>query len=169
MNVELPDGRSAATTLTTEFEADASFDAAQRFCDPMNWTNSPFWCAMEDLGVGDGVHRYRETVSFDCGNPHALELVIDLDFTSTVAPGPPRLAVTEYRLSGGHEQSDVLVNEGSLIVREISSDPPRIGLTTTKRIKFSDPASGEALAMLSCPLGYARMVEDLFWACVITT
>ena len=151
-------------TFTTIFDAPLSFDDAREFFDPMTWICFPTWCAMKDAGRKNGVHQYRETVSFDCGNETVLALVVNLDFVVLpIEPGPPRVAVTRYKLSDNQPQPCyVLVNEGKLEIRELRGEPdPLMRITTTKSIKFTAELDSLGLASFLCLSGYAGMVEDL--------
>jgi hypothetical protein len=156
----------AAAALETYFERDdIPFDKAIRLLDPVNWPHcNGFWCEMTPQGeVAPGIHRYHEVVSLDCDRQHATWTIeAELDFTFRKRPGR---AVTEYRLSPGAPQPDVVVDEGSLVVAQIDpADASRLAVTTTKRIRFNRrfPFSGEPLAMVMCLLGYASVAEDLF-------
>jgi len=120
---------------------------------------------MEDRGLQpSGVRRYHEQVSIDCDHKDAvwtLEAELDFKFRRLQAP---HVAITEYELSdGGLPQRDVLVDEGSLVVRELA--PKHLRVTTTKRVMFNHAFSGEALALIMCALGYAYVVEDLVFTC----
>jgi len=167
--VDLPGGKGPVATLRTEFEtSEIDFDHAGRFLEPVNWPDcSDFWCEMTKLGEQPpGVHQYHEVVSTDCPSKEsAWTIEAELDFSFTRFTDT---AITEYRLRDGHPlpNDDVLVDEGSLVVRQIGSvAKPRLRVTTTKRIMFNHPFSGEALAMIMCALGYASVVEDLVFSC----
>jgi len=165
--VDVPGVTGPVATLETEFETDLlEFDRAIRFLDPKNWPGcSSFWCAMDDRGLQpSGVRRYHEQVSIDCDHKDAawtIEAELDFKFRRLQAP---HVAITEYELSdGGLPQRDVLVDEGSLVVRELA--PKHLRVTTTKRVMFNHAFSGEALALIMCALGYAYIVEDLVFTC----
>jgi hypothetical protein len=150
-------------TFMTVLEAALSFEDAKKFCDPMRWICFPSWCGMEDRGRKNGVHQYRETVSFKCGDEKVLALTVDLDFADRpIDPGPPKVAITQYKLSDIQPENYVLVNEGRLEICELSGPPdPKVRITTTKSIKFSSPLDSAGLATFMCLVGYASMVEDL--------
>jgi hypothetical protein len=158
-------------TFKTVFDAPLSFEDALEFLDPMKWICFPSWCAMKDCGQKNGVHQYRETVSFDCGNKKVLALVVNLDFLDEpIQPGPPRVAVTRYRLSDNQPPPGyVRMNQGKLEIREVRGEPdPLVNITTTKSIKFVDELDSLGLASFLCLSGYAGMVEDLI-CCATTT
>jgi hypothetical protein len=151
-------------TFKTVFDVPLSFDDAREFFDPMKWICFPSWCAMKDGGRKNGVHQYRETVSFACGNKKVLALVVNLDFVERpIEPGPPRIAITVYKLSENQPTPCyVLVNEGRLEIRELRDEPdPLVRITTTKSIKFVEELDSLGLASFLCLAGYAGMVEDL--------
>jgi hypothetical protein len=58
----------------------------------------------------------------------------------------------------------ILVDSGSLMVVDNGNE---ICVTTTKRILFNHPFSGEALSVISCALGYGAVAEDLVFCCAL--
>jgi hypothetical protein len=169
--VDLPGGSVPVATLTTAFEIEAlEFDRAIAFLAPKNWPAcNGFWCQMKELGVQpSGAHRYHEEVSIDCARKDAvwtIQAVLDFRFRRFENP---RVAITEYELSKGAPQPDVLVDEGSLVVQQLSPAPAsKLRVTTTKRVRFNHAFSGEALALMMCALGYADVVEDLVFTCAL--
>jgi hypothetical protein len=164
--VELPSGAVSVTALRTEWETDeVPFDRAIRFLDPTNWPDcSDFWCEMKPLAqLSPSKHPYHEVVSTDCDHQAgAWTIEAYLDFSFIRVAG---LAVTDYGLSDPHPVAgdDVLVDAGSLVVQELPAN--RVRITTTKRIKFNHPFSGEALSIIMCATGYASVVEDLVFSC----
>jgi hypothetical protein len=171
--VDLPDGSRPVATLKSEFETDeVTFDQATQFLDPLNWARcSDFWCDIKKRSVSPaGVHRYTEVVSTNCPERHAAWTVeAELDFAFRRVPDV--LATAEYQVGAGHpkEGDDVLVDEGSLVVRRIRARSPMLRVTTTKRVKFTHSFGGEALAMIMCPLGYADFTQALFFRCAALT
>ncbi len=168
VTVDLPWGSDVVAALMTQFDTqpgEIAFDAARRFLAPKNWPGcSDFWCQMKKIGVSPkGADQYHEIVSTACP---VWTIDAYLDFTFIERPG---VAITNYVLSEGHPKAgdDVLVDEGTLIVQQISAEP-RLRITTTKRIKFNYPFDGGQLAMIMCPLGYASVVEDLVFSCAAT-
>ena len=168
--VDMPDGSGPVATLDAGFESDQiPFEKAVRFLDPVNWPGcSDFWCDVKKIGgQAPGPYHYHEVVSTDCPDkPAAWTIEAYLDFGFFHIPG--QLAIAEYGLTKPHPlpADDVLVDEGSLVVREIgSAAAPKIRVTTTKRVRFNRPFSGEALALIMCALGYASIVEDLVFSC----
>lgn len=154
----------SAAAIETYFTTDkVEFDRAIRFLDPVTWREcSGFWCEMEPLGeVAPGIKRYHEVVSLDCGRRRhtwTIEAILDFAFRKDDSR-----AVTEYQMSPGVEQPDVIVDEGSLLVERIDpDDSKRLAVTTTKRIRFAGILNGEPLAMVMCLVGYASVAEDLF-------
>jgi hypothetical protein len=163
------DGRGLVTALRTQFTTDQlTFAQAIRFLEPGNWPGcSSFWCEMTEVGVDGDVHHYREVVSTDCGNRElAWTVHADLDFTFRRLDG---VAITDYRMSHAPQpDDDVLVDEGSLLVRRLGSAARApVEVTTTKRVRFNGPFSGEALALVMCACGYAAVAEDLVFSCAI--
>ena len=153
------------TSVTTERETDdVTFARARNFTNPMNWKCFQYWCNMQDRGLHDGVHRYRETVSFACWSPLILKLVVDLDFVTTDEPGG---VIAEYWLSDIQPEQRVLVNEGVLEVRQLGAQPDSgVRVKTTKRIKFAPPLDIPGFMLLLCRLGYLSLVDDLFCCAV---
>jgi hypothetical protein len=167
--VDLPGSSVPVATLTTDFEVELDFDRAVKFLAPKNWPGcSSFWCRMEERGVlPSGAHRYHEEVSIDCANKDAVWTIqAELDFKFRRLQDPD-VAITEYELSKGVPQPHVVVDEGSLVVQRIGDAPPKLRVTTTKRVRFSHAFSGEALALMMCALGYAYVVEDLLFTCAL--
>lgn len=169
VTVDLPGGAGPVATLETEFETDRlSFDQAIAFLEPVNWPQcSDFWCEMRKVGVqSTSLQQYHEVVSTACEHRQiAWTIEAELDFSFTRLPD---VAITEYQLSAGHPLpgDDVLVDDGSLVVRRLGTGAAsRLRITTTKRVKFDHPFSGEALAMIMCALGYATVAEDLVFSC----
>ena len=156
-------------TLETVFESHLPFEAAENFCDPLMWKCFAFWCDMKALGpekgalkATDGVREFREIVSLDCHNEPS-RLAVDLKFTRTEEPDPPRVpprvTTTEYELAG--EDPHVAVNEGTLEVVELLNGPPNVRVRSTKRLKFKGTFDGPAFASVMCLIGYLSYVEDL--------
>jgi hypothetical protein len=165
--IDLQGDSDPVPTLKTVFETDrVPFDAAIRFLDPGNWPDcSSFWCEMTPVGLtAEGAHQYHEVVSTDCDNKEA-GWTIDcyLDFSFKQLDG---LAFTQYTMSAGRPQPDVTVDEGSLIVQRLGSDSASpIRVITTKRVGFTEPFPGPALALLMCVSGYAEIVKALVFSC----
>jgi hypothetical protein len=78
----------------------------------------------------------------------------------------PDRAVVVYNLCDDRPlQNDlILVDSGSLMVVDNGNE---ICVTTTKRILFDHPFSGEALSVISCALGYGAVAEDLVFCCAL--
>ncbi|HEX6712688.1 MAG TPA: hypothetical protein VF066_04855 [Thermoleophilaceae bacterium] len=170
VTVDMPDGSGLVTALETEFETDQiPFDKAIRFLDPVNWPDcNDFWCQMTKIGgQAPGPYHYHEVVSTDCAHkPAAWTIEAYLDFRYFNIPG--QVAIAAYGLTEPHPLpgDDVVVDGGSLIVREIGTPAaPAIRVKTTKRIRFNRPFDGLALALMMCPLGYASVAEDLVFTC----
>jgi hypothetical protein len=167
--VTLNGDRDLVPTLKTVFDAEIRYDDARRFCDdPTTWECFPSWCRMRPINKDewtDDVRQYQEVVSFNCADDDFPKLTINLNFHTEEKQTPPRRIVTEYWLSDPKKQPEhyVLVNQGWLEVEELPSDDyPRVRVTTTKTVKFSDDFGGGAgLASVSCRLGYLSMVGDL--------
>jgi hypothetical protein len=156
-------GRGPVATLTTEFESDIppTFDEAIRFLHPENWPHcNSLWCEMRPLGDRDGVYKFHEVFSLDCARrPRDCTIEADLDFRFQRLD---HVAIADYRLSDPQPGDDVLVDEGSLVVQEVNG---RLRITTTKRVEFNHPFSGEQLALIACINGYGDVARDLFSCC----
>jgi hypothetical protein len=156
-------------SLKTSFETDKlTFARACRFLDPTVWpTCNDFWCEMTKVGpTAAGGTQYHEVVSSDCRNKaSAWTISAELDFAFRKDPNYARAA---YRMSPGIPQKDVLVDEGSLVVEVIpDTDPKRLRVTTTKRVRFTESFSGEALSLIMCAAGYASVAEDLVFSAAL--
>lgn len=161
--VKGPDGdEDLVPTLKTVFESPLAFDAAKKFCYPVNWKCYPSWCGMDLLGEENGIERYQETVSFGCHNPDFPKITVDLNFTRTFSDGPQRVALAEYWLSEDQPFDNVTVNQGWLEIVELQRPPyPKVRVTTTKTVKFRDDMGGPGMAVIANRVGYVSMVEDL--------
>ncbi len=156
-------------TLKTVLEVEIPFVAASDFCHPESWRCYPMWCGMKELDEEkDGITKYQELVSFDCTNEAWPKLQINLNFAIGKVEGDPpnRHILTEYWLSDDQPKDQsvrdpVSVNQGWLEVQELSGDPARVRVTTTKTVKFRDDLGGPGLASVLCRLGYLSMVGDL--------
>jgi hypothetical protein len=170
LSVRAPGGDEVTVAaLWTEFETSLlTFDQASEFLHPDLWPGcSPLCCRMEDRGLQpSGLHRYGEVVSVDCddGQP-AWTINAELDFAFTRQPGI--VAIADYHMSPSRPQ-DVIVDEGALVVAEIGTpQKPRVRVTTTKRVRFDGPFSGESLGLVMCALGYGEIVHDLIFTCAL--
>jgi hypothetical protein len=170
--ITIPEADGPVAALTAGFETDrVDFADACSFLEPSHWPGcSDFWCSMEKLAdLPHGGVRYLETVSTDCGNPDVawtISAVLDFGFKKI----GDTIAITSYGLPDDRPKpgDDVEVDEGSLLVEDIGGPAaPRIRVGTTKRIRFSGPFSGEALALIMCALGYADAAYDLVFNCAI--
>ena len=165
--VTLPDGDTdPVTTLSTSFCTSAiTFERAKRFLEPSNWPDcNDFWCRMDlnpTLSPG-GNPTYTEEVSLAC-NTGAWQAVTCLEF---VMVSLPDRAVVVYNLCDDRPLPGdlILVDSGSLMVVDNGNE---ICVTTTKRILFNHPFSGEALSVISCALGYGAVAEDLVFCCAL--
>lgn len=168
-------GDVEATALKTVFPVrDLTFARAVSFLNPEIWPScSDFWCEMDPTTPLTNSRRsYHEQVSADCPNKTVTwTITAELDFTffRSDADG---VAITEYHLGTGHPQlpDDVYVDDGSLMIEEVATAAgSELRVTTTKRVAFSEPFPGPALAMVMCAVGYASVVEDLVYSCAATT
>jgi hypothetical protein len=162
VTVDLPGGARQVATLKTYFETDRlTFNQATRFLEPSNWPEcSDFWCSMDKIAeLPTGEHRYNEVVSVDCDDKDTTwTLQAQLDFKYWRGKDG-RVAVAEYQLPGGQAQpGNVLVDEGSLVVRELAAK--KLAVTTTKRVLFDRVFDGRAIALVMCALGYAEVAHD---------
>jgi hypothetical protein len=171
VDVQIGTGAAPVATLRSYFETNqVTFDKAIKFLDPEVWPHcSDFWCDMQKVGEDGGIRHYHETCGFDCTPPYSdFTIEADLDFSFRKVGNS--LAITSYQMSAGHPDANdrVVVDEGSLLVRRAGTGAAaRIQVTTTKRVRFDHPFSGEALAMIMCALGYASVVEDLVFTCAL--
>ena len=165
LTVPLPGGAGPVATLRARFTTDkVTFADAISFLEPSHWPEcSDFWCSMDKLpSPGPTVHRYHEIVSTNCARrEYSWTISADLDFGFVLRPDV--IAITRYRLTDDKPQDEVLIDEGSLTVRQLGQGA--LEVTTTKRIKFAESFSGEALALMMCAMGYAYVVEDLVFSC----
>jgi hypothetical protein len=161
VTVDLPGGARQVATLKTYFETDRlTFNQATRFLEASNWPEcSDFWCSMDKIAeLPTGEHRYNEVVSVDCDDKDTTwTLRAQLDFKYWRRDGV--VAVAEYQLPGGQAQpGEVLVDEGSLVVRQLADK--QLAVTTTKRVLFDRVFDGRAIALVMCALGYAEVAHD---------
>ena len=163
--VSTPDGDVPCATLTAGFTTNQlPFSQAIRFLDPSNWPDcNRFWTEMTLVeGAAPGPMHYHEVVSTDGNSPLAWSVSAELEFTFQQVG---QQAAVVYRLLPPHPQpnDDVLIDEGTLFVEELPDGSVKV--LTTKRVRFNQPFSGEALAMIMCALGYANVCEDLVFTC----
>ncbi len=75
---------------------------------------------MDEVGLQNGLRRYREVVSFNCHNNAFPKLTVNLNFTiPEFQDGPARTVTTEYWLADRAEPR-VLVNQGYLEIQELA-------------------------------------------------
>jgi hypothetical protein len=173
VTVDLPGGARQVATLKTSFETNRlKFADAIKFLEPSTWPKcSDFWCRMDKVAeLPAGEHRYNEVVSVDCGDQDTTwTLQAVLDFRYWGHDG--LVAVAEYQLPGGQAQpGNVLVDEGSLVVRKLGAGAAeKLAVTTTKRVLFDRIFDGRAIALVMCALGYAEVAHDfVFHAAALT-
>jgi hypothetical protein len=167
INVGLANAPHAATAVTTVLEeSNMTFAAATAFLDPGEWPHCcPAWCDMQRAADnGDGTMRYQELIGIAC--PDVL-LTTCLGFRR-VSTSDNRTAVLAYKLSPPNatdckSDGEVLVDEGSIEVRDLHPDPG-IRVTTTKRVLFRSVKPGP-LAMFACVLGYGDLGDLLVYEC----
>lgn len=156
-----------AAALKTEYCTEhLRFEDAIKVLDPWRWPAcNPLWCELKPSGRHSpaGNPIYHEVVSLDCQHqPETWTAACDLEFTTFEAPG---VKIISYDLEAGRPKAGdpILVDSGSLEVKDMG--PNGVCVTTTKRIQFAYPFSGEALAMVACALGYGCVGEALLWCC----
>jgi hypothetical protein len=155
------------TALSTEFTTDQiTFAEATMYLEPINWpTCSDFWCTMTPVRTSlAGNPIYHEVVSTDCndkaGALFTAETELEFAFIQTA-----NKATAAYDLPTdlGAQYTDIDVDQGSLSVEQLPDGS--IKVCSTKRVRFSGPLDGTALAMLSCVTGYATVAEDFVFSC----
>jgi hypothetical protein len=165
-------GGLPAASLETYFETDKiTFDRATSFLDPSNWPRcSDFWCDMDKTTpLPLGGQRYHEVVSTNCDNQDVgWTIEANLDFGFRQQQGV--MAAAEYGMSPGMPNPYVAVDEGMLMVEQIGvgggvAGADKLRVTTTKRVRFNGPFSGEQLAVIMCATGYAAVAEDFVFNC----
>src|SRR4051794_30593231 len=161
-------GGLSAASLETYFETDKiKFDQATRFLDPSNWPRcSDFWCRMDKKEtLPTGAQRYYEVVSTNCDNQDlGWTIKANLDFGFKQQQGV--MAAAEYGMSPGMPNPYVALDEGMLMVEQIGvAGAGKLRVTTTKRVRFTGPFSGEQLAVIMCATGYAAVAEDFVFNC----
>ncbi|MGZ6968390.1 MAG: hypothetical protein ACXVKN_11695 [Acidimicrobiia bacterium] len=167
VEVDLAGHPHPASAITTRLIADdLAFDDATGFLDPSQWPKCcPAWCAMNPANPApDGSERYEEIIGLACPQPL---LTTCLEFKKVTAT-TPRMALVGYVLSPPStpdclSDGEVLVDEGSIEVRDRAPDPG-VSVTTTKRVLFKSVPPGP-LAMFSCIFGYADMGDLLLYRC----
>jgi hypothetical protein len=174
--VTVPGIDGPAAALSTYFETEAlSFKDATKCLAPVNWKTcrGDFWCRMEEETdppkLPPGQRRYHEVVSSNCNaQPQALfwaETRLLFNFIWIPTKAEAQAAVANYELADQPPRpSDLIqVDEGSLVVSRLPYRPTggsntgrkeKLGITTTKRIKFNYPFSSQALALIVCALGW---------------
>jgi hypothetical protein len=169
VEVDVAGAPHPATAVTTDLtDSTMTFAEATAFLDPGEWPRCcPAWCAMKRIGDPvNGVTHYEEKIGISC--PDLVLLSTCLKFRR-VSSQDNRTAVLAYRLSPPPNPRDcgsdgeVLVDEGSIEVRDLHPDPG-IRVTTTKRVLFRSVPPGP-LAMFSCVLGYGDLGDLLVYEC----
>ncbi len=166
--VELPGGDTdPVATLQTSFWTDElTLEQAKRFLEPSLWPGcNGFWCTMQPIATSArGNPIYREVVSVACNNPNVWRAETRLEFAMVNLPDGG--ALVSYDLCEGLPLLGdlIVVDSGSLVVVQEGSG---VRVTTTKRILFDHPFSGEALQALSCALGYGAVAEDLVFTSAV--
>ena len=168
VSVSTPGDPFPAAELTTEFSTTAvTFEQASRFLEPSNWPScSSFWCMMYRVATtprNTGI--YHEIVSLDCAHPSAAwtaEAYLECVVVKLPPTGAPTGARLSYALSDQYTNTLIKVDEGSITIQERNGV---VNVHTVKRIKFSYPFSGPALAMVMCALGYGSIAEHIVLDC----
>jgi hypothetical protein len=143
---EVVKGKHKAIGVTVEFYTDARPGELRHFCDPMRWHEcSAYQHEMTPWKDGRAIDEQRsngwrrdlvERVEFSPGNT----LVTPLRFTYTIQdPDDPGWVHLDYALL--EETNDILVDEGALDVRRVTSGKHRgrTRVSAKKAILFADP------------------------------
>lgn len=143
-------GPHEAVGVTVEFLTEASPDELRHFCDPTRWHEcSAYQHAMTPWDAPAAIDEQRssgwrrdlvETVEFSPGNT----LVTPLRFTRTIQDAnDPDWVHLDYVLL--EETSDILVDEGALDVRRITSGEQQgsTRVSAKKAILFQNPLLAE--------------------------
>jgi hypothetical protein len=155
-------GFKPATGVTVEFLTDASPDALRHFCDPMRWHEcSAYQKPMEKLpgGLdqpGPGPHGWRRDLLEKVQLSPTMLLTTPLRFTYGIEDeNDPDWVHLDYLLLEDGTQTDILVDEGSLDVRRVTSGKHqgRTRVRAIKAILFADPLLAE----------WTTVACDTFW------
>lgn len=134
--------------------------------NPVMWAQSPYWCEMtpasgEQAAPWDGPRRFLERVALDCDPPGVFPVAVWLDVSERWVDPGGATAAREYAMSAGQPppaNGAVSIDEGSLVVRR---DGDHVRIETTKRVEFTSGIEEEALAVLTCALGYGALAAEL--------
>ena len=141
-----------------------TLDDAKAVLNPENWRTcfGDWWCEMRLVDEAGGRPHYCETVACQVG---FLTVEACLQFVQSEGPG--EVLVLDYRKCGVEEhqpeRSGVVVDEGWIVAERVADG---VQFTTSKRVQFDDPISGESLVMAACGLGYGDQVRKLVDKCL---
>ena len=159
--VTVPVGAARPRALESDFETD-SLPLRPGYPVPRPVTGqsaAPSGARCATSASCAGLHHYHEQVSTDCARAASLDHHRRARLHFHRVPGARRDHRSTSSARG--RSPDVEVDEGSLVVQEIGARGAPAGVTTTKRVRFRPPFTGEQLALIMCALGYASIVEDL--------
>jgi hypothetical protein len=133
--------------------------------NPVTWAQSDWWCEMtpapgEEAAPWDGPRRFLERVALDCDPPGVFPVAVWLDVSERWVDPGGETAAREYAMSSAQPQpanGAVSIDEGSLVVR---NDGDHVRVETTKRVEFTVGIEEEALAVLTCALGYGALAAE---------
>jgi hypothetical protein len=133
--------------------------------NPVTWAQSDWWCEMtpapgEQAAPWDGSRRFLERVALDCDPPSAFPVAVWLDVSERWVDPGGETAAREYVMSAEQPSpanGAVSIDEGSLVVRR---DGDHVRIETTKRVEFTSGIEEEALAVLTCALGYGALAAE---------
>jgi hypothetical protein len=141
-----------------------TLEDAKAVLNPENWRTcfGEWWCEMDLVDEASGRPHYREKVACQVGF-----LTVDACLQFVQSEGPGDVLILDYRRCGveGHQpkESGVLVDEGWIVAERVADG---VQFTTSKRVQFNDPVSGESLVMTACGLGYGDQVRKLVGRCL---
>jgi hypothetical protein len=166
-------GALEATGVTVEFLTDASPGALRHFCDPMRWHEcSAYQQPMEKWpgGLdqpGPGPHGWRRDLLEKVQLSPAMLLETPLRFTYGIEDeNDPDWVHLDYLLLEG-TQTEILVDEGSLDVRRVTSGKHqgRTRVRAIKAIRFADPLLAK-WTTVACDTFWMDLVIDAAVGCL---
>jgi hypothetical protein len=114
----------------------------------------------EQAAPWDGPRRFLERVALDCGQGDGFAVAVWLDVSERWVDPDGATAAREYAMSAEQPlpaNGAVSIDEGSLVVRR---DGDHVRVETTKRVEFTMGIEEEALAVLTCALGYGALAAE---------
>jgi hypothetical protein len=173
-------GNLEAVGVTVEFHTDASPGALRHFCDPKRWHEcsayqkkmTPLTGAGAIAQPGPGPHGWRRDLLERVQLSPAKELKTPLRFTYGIEDqNDPDWVHLDYLLLEGTQtditQTDILVDEGALDVRRVTSGKHRgrTRVSAKKAILFADPLLAK-WPTVACDTFWMDLVIDAAVGCL---